>query len=350
MESGAGANIAVRPGDSLAAVSPGSVPPGMSGMPGTSGTPLPGSAATGRPDGGVLSGVPVGQEALPFARGISGLPEAGGPASFPLSGEAAGPGRAPEAPLPGSRVSDTAMPVAWSRPESTVVMAQPAPGHGDAIAGMGAMEAMDEAAATQREVASAVGIVDSVAGQGSERNVTTPPGPLAAFSGEFVDGRQAGAERLPSAVPASGGAPGAEQALARHASLQVVAAAQGRPGDSVALTLSPEELGRVHLQFHGQNGSMTVSLTIERPETLDLMRRHIETLTQELRNIGYREVNIGFGQEGARQGGFGYGHGPGPELQTGDGTSEPHSSPPEDMSPPRRLSGGTADAGIDIRL
>ncbi len=92
--------------------------------------------------------------------------------------------------------------------------------------------------------------------------------------------------------------------LGRHVALQVASAAQSQPNGPMELTLSPEELGRVHLVFHHENGSLSVSLTIERPETLDLMRRHIETLAEELRNIGFREVNIGFGEDHSGQRAF----------------------------------------------
>lgn len=38
-----------------------------------------------------------------------------------------------------------------------------------------------------------------------------------------------------------------------------------------------------------------MSITAERPETADLMRRHIDVLVQELRDQGYRQVNINIG-------------------------------------------------------
>ena len=147
---------------------------------------------------------------------------------------------------------------------------------------------------------------------------------------------------------AGSGAP--DQPLARHVAQQLANAAHNPPSGPVGLTLSPEELGRVHLMFKNDNGSLTVSLATERPETLDLMRRHIETLTQELRNIGYREVNISFGQERAGQGSFQSGA----QQQAGDNmvSERPENEPPaikieRPTSPILSVGPG---GGIDLRL
>lgn len=44
---------------------------------------------------------------------------------------------------------------------------------------------------------------------------------------------------------------------------------------------------------------MAVSVNVERPETLDLMRRHIDVLAQEMKDIGYGEVSFSFEQSGS---------------------------------------------------
>jgi hypothetical protein len=40
---------------------------------------------------------------------------------------------------------------------------------------------------------------------------------------------------------------------------------------------------------------MTVSIIAERSETLDLMRRHINLLAEEFRDIGYTDIQFAFG-------------------------------------------------------
>ena len=137
----------------------------------------------------------------------------------------------------------------------------------------------------------------------------------------------------------------------RHVAVQI-AEVISRSGERVVeLTLRPEELGRVNLKLHGDPGHMSVALTVERPETMDLIRRHIDLLGNELRRLGYGAVEFSFqggGQEGpgqqaaqSRAAGF---------AARGDGAAR--LTPETDADPPRARgarSGVTGD-GIDIRL
>ncbi len=69
--------------------------------------------------------------------------------------------------------------------------------------------------------------------------------------------------------------------------------ASNRP---IEIALSPKELGRVHMSVVAEDGTVTINIMTERPETLDLMRRHIDQLGQTLRNMGYDSINFAFGQ------------------------------------------------------
>jgi Flagellar hook-length control protein FliK len=77
---------------------------------------------------------------------------------------------------------------------------------------------------------------------------------------------------------------------------------------TTTLTLSPEELGQVRLDFQSDRQSpdrIVVMLGFDRPETMELFRRNIDQLTEALRTAGYAGVQIGFasgGGEGPRQG------------------------------------------------
>ncbi len=84
----------------------------------------------------------------------------------------------------------------------------------------------------------------------------------------------------------------------RNVATQLAQAAQGAADGPMELTLNPEELGKVRMTFATQDGVMTVSLATERPETLELMRRHIESLAQEFQEIGFEQVAFDFGQAG----------------------------------------------------
>ncbi len=67
---------------------------------------------------------------------------------------------------------------------------------------------------------------------------------------------------------------------------------------STEIALSPEELGKVTLTMKTVEGSVTVLISAERPETQDLMRRHIETLGQEFRSLGFTDINFSFQDQG----------------------------------------------------
>ena len=93
------------------------------------------------------------------------------------------------------------------------------------------------------------------------------------------------------------GAP-ARTEMAQRIVRQIAEATAPVPDRPIQLTLDPEELGRVRLTFHSTDGALAVAIHADRIETLDLMRRHIDTLAGEYRAMGYRDVSFSFGQHG----------------------------------------------------
>lgn len=78
---------------------------------------------------------------------------------------------------------------------------------------------------------------------------------------------------------------------------------RGTEGET-ELALSPEELGHVRVKLKPDAANpdrLVVMLTFERPETLDLFRRHAGDLTDALRAAGYSGADLGFGQQGSGQ-------------------------------------------------
>jgi len=82
--------------------------------------------------------------------------------------------------------------------------------------------------------------------------------------------------------------------LPRGVGLQLAEAASRFPDRPVELTLSPEELGRVRMTLSTVDGALTLSLSAERPETLELLRRHIDELARDFRALGYADVSFSF--------------------------------------------------------
>lgn len=69
-------------------------------------------------------------------------------------------------------------------------------------------------------------------------------------------------------------------------------------GRSVEVTLAPEELGRVTMTIASSDGGLTLTMVAERSETLELMRRNIDQLAQEFRDLGFGTLNFAFSQGG----------------------------------------------------
>ncbi len=68
----------------------------------------------------------------------------------------------------------------------------------------------------------------------------------------------------------------------------------------VELRLSPEELGPVRMQFFQSEQGLSVHIAAERPETLDLIRRHIDQLAKDLAESGFDAAGFTFGEQGAQ--------------------------------------------------
>lgn len=112
------------------------------------------------------------------------------------------------------------------------------------------------------------------------------------------------------------------------------------------LALSPDELGHVRLRLEPDSANpdrMVVMITFERPETLDLFRRHASELAEGLRAAGYAGADIGFGQEGG--GSFGSDQSDGLAASRYDTTTGP--TPSDPVGPAPRLMAGTS---LDLRL
>ncbi|NCO86071.1 MAG: hypothetical protein GW886_05515 [Rhodobacterales bacterium] len=123
------------------------------------------------------------------------------------------------------------------------------------------------------------------------------------LAGPFLTAHGAG-QSTGSIAPATG-AP-AHDMLARHVASQVADMAVRAEPRGAEIRLDPEELGRLRLALRVDGQSIQVMIAAERPETTDLIRRHIDLLAQEFRQLGYRDVSFSFagsqGDGAAQQG------------------------------------------------
>lgn len=87
--------------------------------------------------------------------------------------------------------------------------------------------------------------------------------------------------------------PTARAEIARAIAGQMATMVTARPGaGSIEIALSPEELGRVSIVLNGREDGMQLVIAAERPETLDLMRRHISLLSAEFQKLGYANLSF----------------------------------------------------------
>lgn len=112
------------------------------------------------------------------------------------------------------------------------------------------------------------------------------------------------------------------------------------PGGPLEITLSPEELGRVRMQLTTAENGLTLVVTAERPETLDLLRRNIDQLANEYRSLGYGALSFAFQGDGTPRDGHPGRHQPGGTPLTMADDITPVTAPPP----------LTAATGMDIRI
>ncbi len=86
--------------------------------------------------------------------------------------------------------------------------------------------------------------------------------------------------------------------LPSHIPRQLAEVLNTSSGKSVEVALRPEELGRVKMSITQAENGVIVNILAERPDTLDLLRRHIDQLNHELKLLGYQSPQFSFQNEG----------------------------------------------------
>ncbi len=109
------------------------------------------------------------------------------------------------------------------------------------------------------------------------------------LSGEARTGQTAHAPRVPA------GAPAAADSGARTVAIQIAQSVAANNNRMIEVTLEPVELGKVRLALNTTEHGLSVQITAERPETIELMRRNPGILQDEFRNLGFGDVGFSFG-------------------------------------------------------
>lgn len=96
---------------------------------------------------------------------------------------------------------------------------------------------------------------------------------------------------------------------------QIATAVVQSSNGATEIALNPEELGRVRITLTTTEAGLSVAILAERPETADLMRRNLDMLAREFRELGHENLSFTFGDQsdGSDQQGN---HGPQSGLET----------------------------------
>lgn len=263
-----------------------------------------------RPDAGPLRDVPMG--AAPrqdLATGTLAPAEPPQDRRMAAQDDAASRGDAEKTPLGNGQSA--------ARPLATTDMPQPVPG--DARSDRQAPTGSDKPeldAAPERPVEGSNRAGAQPASSMAAGSAILPAMAFAAASDAAEDGSRSRAEDAIAEVlasrvelaphsasrPALAAAPGA--ASAQHSPSighQIGLALSTMPDGPVEISLSPEELGKVRLTLHARDQGMAVTIQAERPETLDLMRRHIDSLARDMRDLGFSSLSFSFDQRPGQQ-------------------------------------------------
>jgi hypothetical protein len=114
------------------------------------------------------------------------------------------------------------------------------------------------------------------------------------------DGRMAGGFGTGAGLSAAMGQGfGSAHTSAAAMSAQILPLAQAGQAGTVEITLSPMELGQLRFEMRQTGDQVQIILSAERPETLDLLRRHSDALLQDFRAAGFAGASLSFGGWGA---------------------------------------------------
>ena len=140
-------------------------------------------------------------------------------------------------------------------------------------------------------------------------------------------------------------APEVAREIARQIAPSIVATADG----AVDIALSPKELGHVRMSLSLSESGVTLIVSGERPETIDLMRRHAEELSATFKEMGYENISFSFstdGNAGTSQGQSDEGGSGSSATMAGDDPLLTSVSAQNDATPQPSVS----DGGLDLRM
>jgi hypothetical protein len=279
------------------------------------------------------------------------------PATAGAAGDDAPAAPAPELTLPAARLEQPVAPVPDAPPPSPPAARDarpPVAASGDEPA---AAPARAEAAAPDRAEAAAPDRAEPMATREARPATREPAAPPAVETPlvPLPDGMSLREARLPGeamAMTAKPAEPGAATAEARLTVDQIplrIAHAVARDEHRITIRLDPPDLGRIDVTLDTRDDLVRVAMAVERPETLDLLRRDSQALDQALARANLRldgGLDLSLRQDAQRFGGQPGGSGDGRQpWANGFGRAEAAEDGPAPAALRQHRSG---DGSIDI--
>lgn len=106
---------------------------------------------------------------------------------------------------------------------------------------------------------------------------------------------------LPSAVSAVAANATQPQTAETKVISQISTVISNTSKDTVEIRLDPPELGRVIISITQSDSGLSATITSEKPEVADLLRRHAELLSRELSKSGFHEASLEFSHRDQQQ-------------------------------------------------
>ncbi|MEI4472722.1 flagellar hook-length control protein FliK [Frigidibacter sp. MR17.24] len=143
-----------------------------------------------------------------------------------------------------------------------------------------------------RSIGRVAAAADPAVGSGGSETRVDPMSGLAVPTDRATGHGQA--QRAPSHAQAAT----AQQDLpASWPGAQIAARIRMTQDHSIDIELSPRELGHLKLSLHPAAEGLTIAIAAERPETLDLLKRHADQLMRDIRDTGLGNATFYFAQD-----------------------------------------------------
>ncbi len=123
-----------------------------------------------------------------------------------------------------------------------------------------------------------------------------------------------------------------------------VAVGQAKDAGRIEMRLDPPDLGKVQIQLNTSEDGVRAVIMAEKTETQDLLRRHAELLSRDLRESGFEGIELEFADSSGMTG-----QEAGEEMMAmGDTPSGPNGEPVQQT--PAQILRTALQSGLDIRL